>query len=222
MNTTKTTGQIVGVLFLTLMVAYIIGMILIDPVLNATNLFTEIGANKNRLFIGVLFELINGLAYLGIAVLLYPILKKPHEQLALLYLALRIIEFTMQMVSDISPLILITSSEKFTELTHQNTGVAEALGSSLLALRYWANNMVFITYGLGAVIFYTLAYKMKLFPRFLSVWGIIGAPLVLLGVILDSISIDIGVDLGLVMGLNEIVLGIWLIAKGFNVNYTSY
>jgi len=59
-------------------------------------------------------------------------------------------------------------------------------------------------------------YLLKLIPRFLSVWGLIGAPLVLINVMLDIFGLNPRLNLGLLMGLNEIVLGVWLIVKGFS------
>lgn len=218
MKTNMNPGRIVGVLFLALMIVYTIGATLIDPILNSPNYLVEASENKAQLIIGVLFELMNGVAYLGIAALLYPILKKFSEHLALLYLGLRILEFAMQMISDISPLLLITASQDFVAMDTQDTSSFQALGSILLGLRFWANQMVFIAYALGAFVFYYATYHLKLIPRFLSVWGLIGAPLVLVNVLLDSFDLGLGgpIGLGMVMGLNEIVLGIWLILKGFN------
>ena len=215
METTTNTGRIIGILFLTLMIAYTIGAILIDPILKLPNYLVEASENKSNLLIGVLFDLLNAVAYLGIAVLVYPIFKKFSERLALLYLGFRIIEFAMQLISDMSPLLLITVSQDFLTANEHDTSSFQALGSVLLALRFWANQMVFTTYALGAIIFYYLAYHLKLIPRFLSVWGLIGAPLVLVSVIFASCDIILEIDLGLVMGLNEIVLGIWLTVKGF-------
>lgn len=164
-----------------------------------------------------MLELVNAVAYLGIVALVYPIFKQRSEPMALLYLGFRIVEFVMQMLSDLSPLLLLTASENFTNSNSVNPDTFEVLSSTLLALRFWSNQMVFITYGLGAIIFYYISYQLKIFPRFLSVWGIIGAPLVLINVLFDSCNINLGVDLGLVMGLNEIILGIWLIVKGFEI-----
>jgi hypothetical protein len=59
----------------------------------------------------VLLELINAFAYLGIAMLMFPILKQRYESLALGYVGLRIIEFVMQILTDLSPLALLTLSE---------------------------------------------------------------------------------------------------------------
>ena len=217
MDTTKKTGRIVGILFLTLMIVYTIGALLIDPILNSPDYLVEASENKSILLIGVLLELLNGVAYLGIAVLVYPIFKKFNESLSLFYLGFRIIEFSMQLISDMSPLFLITASQDFVTTNTLDKSSFQALGSVLMAQRFWANQMVFITYSLGAIIFYYLTYHLKLIPRFLSIWGLIGAPLVFINVIFDSCAISLGVNLGLVMGVNEIVLGIWLTVKGFKI-----
>lgn len=222
MNSTKTIARIVGALFLTLMVAYTLGaIVLIDPILNAPDYLIGFSENKTRVITGVLLELINGIAYIGIAVLVFPILKKLNESLALLYVGLRIIEFAMQIVSDISPLLLTTLSQDFVNAGTPEASSFQTLGALLQAERYWANQMVFIAYGLGAVVFYYLLHQLKLIPRFLSIWGLIGAPLVLINVMLEIFGNKPGLILGAQMGLNEIVLGIWLIVKGFKSSTIS-
>ena len=75
-----------------------------------------------------------------------------------------------------------------------------------------------IFFSLGALLFYYLLYQSKLVPRWLSVWGFVGAALVLTWNLLETfgISISAGMILALPIISNEIFLGIWLIAKGFN------
>ena len=216
MNTNKSTARIVGALFLTVMVSYIIGASLLEPILTSPDYLVQVSQKKTLLLTGVLFELINGIAYVGIAVLVYPLLKQTNESLALAYVGFRLIEFTMQIISDMSPLLLTTISEEFVVAGSADLSSFQALGSFLLAQRFWANQMVFITYGLGAVIFYYLLFQAKLIPRWLSGWGLIGAPLVLISTMLTIFGFEPMLILGAQMGLNEIVLGIWLIVKGFN------
>ena len=68
---------------------------------------------------------------------------------------------------------------------------------------------------------YTAIYRSRLLPRFIAIWGLIAALLILamnllsLGVTLD---ITLALLLALPMILNEIFLGIWLIVKGFNLS----
>ena len=141
--------------------------------------------------------------------------------MALGYLAFRIVEFVMQIISDLSPLLLTSLSELPDVSESTDVALLYHLGSELLALRHWANEMVFLNYGLGAIIFYYWLLKTNLIPRFLAIWGLVGAPIVLVNVLLEIFGYNQVVLLGLVMGLNEILLGIWLLIKGFKVGVAT-
>jgi hypothetical protein len=60
-----------------------------------------------------------------------------------------------------------------------------------------------------------MLYREKLIPRFISVWGLLGSAFVLVNVIFDMFAVSLP-NLGVLMLLNELFLGVWLIVKGFN------
>ena len=60
-----------------------------------------------------------------------------------------------------------------------------------------------------------MMYQSKLIPRFISIWGLLGTAVVLVNTFLDMLGVPPG-NLGIVMLLNELFLGVWLIVKGFN------
>jgi hypothetical protein len=161
---------------------------------------------------------VNGIAYIGIAVLVFPILKQRFESMALWYVAFRTIEFVMQTLSDLSPLSLVKLSEEFVRAGTPASPSFQAVGTLLLTERYWAFQMVTFALVLGALMFYTMLHQSRLVPRFISVWGFIGALAVLSTVLLDTFGISLGSleSLGVLMLLNELFLGVWLIVKGFN------
>jgi len=146
---------------------------------------------------------------------MFPILKKNYESLALGYIGFRVIEFVMQVLSDLSPMALISLSEEYLKAGSPAGPTFQALGSLLLAERFWAFQMVAISLVLGAFLFYTMLYKTRLIPRFISIWGLLGAAIVIVNTIMDMVGIPPG-NLGFVMLLNELFLGVWLIVKGFN------
>lgn len=216
----RKTARIVGVLFLTSNFVFILGaVVLIEPMLNAPDYLNQISANRSQLILGTLLELVNSIAYLGIAVLLFPILKQRFESIALGYVGFRIIEFIMQVLSDLSPLSLVTLSEDFLSAGTLEVASYQTLGTMLIAERFWAFQMVSITFGLGALLFYYMLYQYKLIPRFISIWGFVGAAVVLANTLLDMFGFPPG-NLGILMLLNELFLGIWLIVKGFNSSAT--
>ncbi|NOU75565.1 DUF4386 family protein [Paenibacillus sp. LMG 31458] len=92
MNSNKKTARIVGILFLAATAAYILGNGLIESILNDPDFLNNVYLNKTQVIIGMLLELINSAAVVGIAIMLFPILKKYNETIALGYVAFRVIE----------------------------------------------------------------------------------------------------------------------------------
>ena len=220
MNTNKT-ARIVGALFLTAMVGSLVGgIVFVEPFLTAPDYLIAISENETRVIIGVFLELINGIAVLGIGVLMFPILKQHDEHTALGYLGLRIIEAVFCCVIVISPLSLITLSQEYVKAGALDASYYQAAGALSIAERASvAGLLIPVFLGLGALLFYRALYQFKLLPRVISIWGLVGAALILALNVLLTFGVEVG-SIGLVLALpiisNEVFLGIWLIAKGFN------
>ena len=158
--------------------------------------FIDKTPNTTLLIIGVLLEISCGVAVVGIGLLMFPILKFFNKNLALGYVIFRIIECLMIIISGIYLL-------------------------ALLKLMWNYEMIIFIFTGLGGLIFSYLLYQSKLIPRYLSVLGIIGYAILLLGVLLDIMRyVDLTTGAGMLLylpgGLFELFLPIWLFVKGFN------
>jgi hypothetical protein len=221
MNTYRKTGIIVGVLFLTATVTGILADSLVGSILNAPDYLLNVYPNRTQVVIAVLISFILGLAVVGIAVLLFPILKKHNEPLALGYVSIRTAEFAILLVWSISPLLLITLSQEYIKAGDPDASNFQTLGAVLIALRHWAWRLVYILNGVLTLILAYLLYQSKLVPRPISVLGLIGGAVLLLGTALAMfglIDVDQGAGLLVVLpgGLFELILPIWLIVKGFN------
>jgi hypothetical protein len=84
--------------------------------------------------------------------------------------------------------------------------------------------MTAIVFPLGAMMLYAVFYQSKLIPRWLSVWGLIGVTLHLFVTglagmfgLTNSMSTVQSV-LALPIFLQELVMAIWLILKGFDAS----
>ena len=212
----RLTATIVGACFLFSNIIFLTGAFaFVEPIVNAPDYLAIASPNRIRLIIGALMEILNGVAYLGIAVFMYSIFKERFESLALGYIGFRVIEFVMQILSDLSPMALISLSEEYLKAGSPAGSSLEAVGSLLLAGRFWAFQMVSITLVLGAFLFYIMLYRMRLIPRWISIWGLVAAAAVIVNTVMDMLGYPPG-NLGILMLLNEVFLGIWLIVKGFN------
>jgi len=164
--------------------------------------YSVIGSgNPEAKMMGMLLEAISGIAVIAIALLMFPILKPFNKKASFWYFALRIIEGGLLVVTGIlflsnNPLLL---------------GVYDGI--------HVAHGYIF---GIAALIFNFLLYKSKLVPRWLSVFGVIATLLLLLVNLLEVTGIVSELMiLKFPIFLNEIVLAIWLIAKGFNRSATT-
>ncbi len=214
-------STIVGVLFITATVAHIIAGLFLQPVLDDPDYLNNASANENRVVIGVLLELIAAGAVVGSAVMLFPVFKTTNEGLALGYVGGRGIEGVIIIIGAIGALLLLTLGREYVAGA-SDASYFQASGTLLLALRGWVLVLgPMIVFSLNDLILSYLFYQSRLVPRFLSVWGLIGAPLVLAAGLLIMIgrtnpSSKIAILLALPVALFEMVLAVWLIVKGFN------
>ena len=159
--------------------------------------YSVIGSgNPEAKVLGMLLEVISGFAVIAIAVLMFPILKPFNKKASFWYIVIRIIEGGLLVVTG----ILFLSN---------NTSLLEIYDGIHAAHGY--------IFGIAALIFNYLLYRSKIIPRWLSVFGVIATLLLLIVNLLEVTGIVSELMiLKFPIFLNEIVLAIWLIAKGFN------
>ncbi|MGZ4853035.1 MAG: DUF4386 domain-containing protein [Halobacteriota archaeon] len=222
MNSYRKTAIIVGVLFITATVASILSTVFLGSTLAASNYLTSVSANENQVIIAMIFELIAAVSAFATAVVLFPVLKKSIESLALGYVVLRLTENIFYIVGALSLLIILTLSQGYAAGA-SSASYYQSLGTLLLALRDWSIWLgTLIFFGLGSLTLNYLLYQSKLVPRFLSVWGLIGAALVLLYGLLSLFSLtpnmisSILTILAVPIAVQEMIFAVWLIVKGFN------
>jgi hypothetical protein len=221
MNTNKKIAIIAGVLFIIATVASLLSLPFIAPI-NASNYLVDVSANGNQVIIGALFLFIAAAASAGIAISLYPILKKYNQGLALGSVGFRIIEGMLGIVGVICLLLLTTLSQEFVKAGAPDSSYFQTLGALIVAVRDWMGDVAgLLAFGLGALMYYYIFYQTKLVPRWLSGWGLIGIILIIVTGMLVMFRV-IGpmsttqVVLAVPIAVQEMVLAVWLIVKGFN------
>ncbi len=219
MNSNKKTARIAGVLFI---IGTVAGILSVAPSIDAPDYLIKASANENQVIIGAIFQFIMTVAYLGIAITLYPILKKYNESLAIGFVCFRIIAAVFIIIGVISLLLLLTLSQEFVKAGTPDSSYFQTLGGLLRTGRDLVNHVAMIlALSIGGLMFYFLLYQTKLVPRWLSGWGLVGtiltisASLLLMFRLIEIMSTNY-LFLNLPMALQEMVLAVWLIVKGFN------
>ena len=223
MHGSRKTAIIVGVLFITATLATSISQVLLNPILETPDFLVHIGANSNQFFLGVLLELVNALASASIAIAIFPVLKKYSEGIATGYVSFRAIEAAIGVVAATKLLSLLTLSQTQIVVDILVASDAENLSAFLLAAHDWTFLMVLIVFSLGALMLYPALYNSQFVPQIISIWGLIGSIMLLVAnllILFGYTDINSTIDnlLSLPIGLNEMVLAVWLIAKGFNLS----
>lgn len=147
-------------------------------------------------------DVISGLSVIGIAVLLYPVLKSGGRILDGAYLVLKIVEGALMIVAGI--FALFPAGEWFRPWIYEGLHL-----------------YVFI---ISALLLYILIQKTAIIPRFIAYWGYSAVFALSLSTVLDWFNAKPPfIDYLLVLMItNEVFMALWLIIKGFNASEIAH
>ncbi len=227
MDAHRQTARIVGALYITGTVAGILSVVLTGPVRNAQDYLVSVPANETRLVVGALCILTLGLALAMVLVMIFPILRRHNEALALGYVVFRGgLEAVTYLTIATGWLLLSSLSQTYGQAGVSDASNFQALGTLLLEARE-IGSILTIVFCLGALMFCNLLYQTELVPRWLSGWGLIAivpylaAGLLALFGIITTLSPTYTIS-QLPLALQEMVLAVWLIVRGFNSSATVF
>lgn len=224
MNTHRTTAIIVGVLFIIGTVAGVLSL-KAGSIINGPDYLNQVSANENQIMIGAAYVLIMGFALSLMSVVLYPVIRKFSEVLALGAVIFRgVLEASTYIAMVMGWLLLITISRDYVKVGALDVSYYQMFGTFLRGLDYWMNHILAIVFTLGALMIYYILYQSRLVPRWLAGWGFVGAILYFAAPLLNVFdpqlpSLSLGVGWGNLMwplAVQEMVFALWLIVKGFN------
>jgi Domain of unknown function (DUF4386) len=168
-------ARLFGVLFIITFLTSIPALALFQPVLDDPAAYISGDGQDSRIYLGVLLEFLLILSNVGTAVVLYPIVRRQNEYLAIGYVAARIIECVFIAGGIIFVLGIVS--------LRQDSPDAGDLAVSLAALKDWTFLLgpgLVVPFGNGLILGY-LMYASGLVPRRMAWFGLIGGPLLLIG-----------------------------------------
>jgi hypothetical protein len=214
----RKTALAVGVLFLLTFITSIGAVFVYGPVLSDASYITGSGADT-RVFVGAFLELLLIVTNIGCAVVLFPLLKRQNEALALAYVAERIIEGVFILIGLLSLLAIVSLRQ---QATGADAPTLVTIGRMLRAIHDWTfllGPSFADGIGTGAILGY-LMYRSGLVGKRMALFGLIGGPLlvtaavgVLLGIIPQGSALQ-GVATAPEF-IWELFLGLYLTFKGF-------
>jgi hypothetical protein len=217
-NSDQRTARVAGVLFLITFATSIPALYLFQPVLDDPAGYIAGAGADNRIFLGAFLELLLIVANVASAVVLFPVLKRQSESLALGYVTARLVESTFIAIGLVSVLAVVS-------LQQDATPDAGAVGVALAAIKDWTFLLgpgFIVGIGNGLILGY-LMYKSALVPRRMAMLGLVGGPLICA----SGIAVLFGVfeqgGTGQAIATLpeffwELSLGIYLTVKGFRAS----
>jgi Domain of unknown function (DUF4386) len=224
MNPDRKTAVAVGILFIVATAASLTGSSISDPILAAPGYLAGMAGNAGRILGSALFTFLAAGTSVAIAVVLYPVLRRSNEALALGAVVFRTIEGVFYIVAVMCLLALLALGQEILAAGGV-TQAAETLGGLLLTVKALAG-FVFGAgaFCIGGFLYYVVFYQARLVPRWLSAWGLLGCALLLCAILLtasDGAPFTLTgnlVFLAMPIALQEMVLAVWLLVKGFNTS----
>jgi hypothetical protein len=223
MDTNRKTAIIVGVLFIIATLFLFVGEAIYGPVLLSPDYLENAYSNRTIAILGILLEFACVLAIPLIPVFLFPILRKHNEALALGYFGFRFLEAVLFVLVQINKLSLISVSQGYLNDGGTNAAYFQNAGSAVLSWNAWNFFFYVLFFTSGALMLYWVLYQSKLVPRWISAWGLIAAVMLMAGTLVEMLELLSGFPAGTKeliyaapIAVNEMVLALWLIVKGFN------
>lgn len=220
MGPLRWTALLGGALYLLTFASSIPAVFVLDPVLSDPGYVLGSGSDT-RVVLGSILDIVNTLACIGTAVVLYPVVKRFSPRLALGFVASRILEAALLSVAVVSLLAVVTLRQDLGG--GAAGGDADALvtvAAALVAVRDWAFLLGTGLAVANALLLGTAMFRSRLVPRIIPLMGLVGAPLLLTANIATMLGTNEQFSLLSALALPgiffwELSLGIYLVAKGF-------
>src|SRR6185437_7148801 len=222
-NATRKIALVTGILMIITFITSIPAQLaLYHPLLSDPAKYMHGSGADPAVSLGALLEVILVIANVGTAVVLYPIVKRQNEIIALAFITERVLEGVAIMVGFFSLLAAVTLRQGGAGASGADAAALVTAGTSLVAVHDWTFLIgpgFLDGLGTGLMLGY-LMYKSGLMPRGLALLGLIGGPLVMA----SGIAVLFGVFKAGSAGqffatipeiLWELSVGIYLIVKGF-------
>ena len=224
MNTDKNTVRLLGFMFVFVVVAATlsappvnpVAITILGPPANISETMIKISDNPTTMQLSIVGYLIEAIAIVLLAVLLYTTLKNQNKINARWAFGLWIVEAVFVAVKQISTFSLLNVSQEFVNAGAPDSSYFLTIGSLFYETFQFGYCVQMVFYCTGGILFYYLFFKSKYVPIVLSLWGIAAASLAFIGYLAILFGYDVPLYVFLPILPFELAIGVWLIVKGFS------
>lgn len=210
------TGRIIGVLVLVQVALGILSnFVFTAPLFGEPGFLINAAPHANQIAMSALIGIAMGLLSLSIACLLYPLFKPYSQPMALFYFALVTAGFALTVVEYTKIMSMLSLSQAYVAAGATQDALYQGLRVVVKDARNWTHYLSLIVSGVTIFAFYLISMRFKLIPRALSAFGLLAALSQMFAIAMPLFGHEVDFRLIAPLGICEILLGVWLIAKGF-------
>ena len=217
MSSNKNTPRFLGAAFLFQAIAALAWTLLLSSLVEIGDIsatMTNISNNVLQMRVSIVIALLTAIGVAILGALLYIVLHKQNKIIALVALALYLLEAAILAASRIEAFSLLRISQESVIAGHPD--YLQTLGKLYYESADFGDWLHALPFAIGALLFYYLFFKSRYIPRALALFGLATASLALIGTSIVLLGFEFPL---IVIGLNflfEVTIGMWLLVKGIS------
>jgi hypothetical protein len=216
MEAPRTASRIIAVLILTQMVSGgLINFVLEAPLVGAPGFLVNAAPHASQIALAAVLGLAAGALSLGIAITAYPVFRRYSQAMALWFVALSVAGLSAAAVENMNVMSMLSLSLEYTKANATDRDAVQALRVVVASARNWAHFIGLIIAGSTLFVMYAVLYRFALVPRALAAFGLAAVVLQIVTVAMPLFGQGVVFLLLAPLGLCQLALAVWLIAKGF-------
>jgi hypothetical protein len=193
----------------------LVNFVLTAPLFGSPGFLVSASAHANQIALSALCGIALGLFSVVIAVAVAAVASERARGLALLLLALAAASLAATMVEQMNVMSMLSLSEAYAKSSTVDQAGFQGLRLVVSAARNSSHYIGLVVAGLMLLVFYATLFRTVLIPRALATFGLVAACLQIIAVSMPLFGISIVFLMLAPLGVSQLVLGLWLLAKGF-------
>jgi uncharacterized protein DUF4386 len=216
MTSAKSVGRSIGILSLVQGAGgYVVNFVLLIPVLSApTGFLANAAEGALQIRVAVLLALATGAVTLGISIAAWPVFRRYSQRMALWFVALAVVGYSLLALENVLILTMLSLSQEYAKASATRE-LFQTIGVVVRAARHSAHYTNLLISGVMVFVFYSVLWRFVLVPRALAALGLVAVMLQIAAVTMPLFGYHIVFLLIAPLGLSQLILAAWLIAKGF-------